>query len=125
MSPEVAQQIAFELCAQAAHEMNRVYCRFIGDDVAPSWEEASEAMKSGTIAGVIYVIRDNVTPEQSHASWMQHKLALGWSYGPKRDEQAKTHPCLLPYAELDPFQRKKDELYIETVRLMYKAITLT
>src|SRR5690606_2016961 len=52
-----------------------------------------------------------LTPEQSHALWMKHKLAEGWRYGPVKDEEHKEHPCLVPYEQLPLNQRTKDWLF--------------
>lgn len=33
--------------------------------------------------------------EEEHVRWMKGKLAVGWTYGPTRDDAAKKHPALL------------------------------
>jgi hypothetical protein len=47
------------------------------------------------------------------------RLTFPWS---GRDPEKKTHPCMLPYAELPESQKKKDDLFLTTVRAMAKAI---
>jgi hypothetical protein len=32
--------------------------------------------------------------EHVHDTWAQRRMNDGWTYGPKRDNQEKTHPCL-------------------------------
>jgi hypothetical protein len=54
-------------------------------------------------------------PRDSHDCWMSHKLRAGWRYGPVKDVEAKTHPCLLPYNELSPAQRVKDDVFSAVV----------
>lgn len=100
--------------AHIAHEANRAYCRLLGDDSQPAWDDAPDWQRESAIKGIEGAVRGN-TPEQSHESWTAEKIATGWTFGPVKDAEAKTHPCLVPYAELPPEQRVKDALYIEVV----------
>lgn len=38
--------------------------------------------------------------ENTHEVWSQGRMEEGWTYGPERDDDAKTHPDLLPYSSL-------------------------
>lgn len=38
--------------------------------------------------------------ENAHEAWAANKFRRGWTYGSVRDEQAKTHPLLVPYIDL-------------------------
>lgn len=110
-----------EACSRAAHEVNRAYCLSLGDTSQPSWEYAPEWMRSSTYTVVSGVLSGN-TPEQTHATWLEEKRAAGWKYGPAKDPEKKEHPCFVPYAELPPAQRAKDELYVSTVRAVARAL---
>jgi hypothetical protein len=46
--------------------------------------------------------------EAEHDGWMEQKYRDGWSYGPTRDDAAKTHPCLVSYAILSEQDKEKD-----------------
>ena len=46
--------------------------------------------------------------ENAHDIWAAQRLADGWSFGPKRDDAAKKHPCLIPYAELADTEKAYD-----------------
>ena len=35
--------------------------------------------------------------KNAHDIWARQRLAEGWTYGPKRDDAKKEHPCLVPY----------------------------
>jgi hypothetical protein len=48
--------------------------------------------------------------EHAHDIWAQRRLADGWSWGPARDDAAKKHPCLVPYAELPDSEKEYDRL---------------
>ena len=46
--------------------------------------------------------------EQVHDVWSQGRIAEGWTYGEERNDQKKTHPCLIPYADLPDSEREYD-----------------
>jgi hypothetical protein len=111
-----------EACARAAHEINRVYCIFLGDLSQPPWDEAPDWQKESARVGVAGVLAGN-TPEQSHESWLSHKRIDGWKYGSVKDANKKEHPCFVPYLELSESQKRKDHLFVATVREMAWALT--
>ena len=48
-------------------------------------------------------------------------MAQGWTYGVKRDDAAKKHPCLVPYDELSEDEKTFDRnTSVETVKLILK-----
>ena len=53
-----------------------------------------------------------------HASWLAHKEADGWVYGEKKDANAKTHDCMVPYHELPWEQQVKDKIFGSIARAM-------
>jgi ryanodine receptor 2 len=74
---------------------------------------------------------DGLTPlverlaEHVHDTWAQRRMDEGWSYGSERDDQAKTHPCLVPYDELPEVEKDYDrETAIETLKAV-KALGYT
>lgn len=114
-----AKTITVADIAMACHEGNRTYCQSIGDDSQPAWEDAPEWQKQSAMAGVQFVIDNPDAPlSAQHDSWMAQKLADGWVYGEVKDEEAKTHPCMVPYDQLPPEQKAKDQLFRDTVHLM-------
>jgi len=52
------------------------------------------------------------SPEELHGSWMQAYFAVGWVYGDKYDREGKTHPDLVPYAQLGKLEQDKDAVFI-------------
>jgi len=100
-----------ELIALVAHNINQAYCAAIGDPVLV-WDEAPDAHKASILAGVdMHLANPDTTPEAAHAAWLEQKTAEGWTFGAVKDLEAKTHPCLLPYAELPAEQKIKDHLF--------------
>ena len=35
-----------------------------------------------------------------HEVWSETRISQGWTYGPERNDELKTHPCLVSYEEL-------------------------
>lgn len=112
-----------EACARASHEANRAYCLAMGDLSQLPWEEAPGWVRESVLLGVQKALEDpSLTPAESHKNWVSHKWADGWVYGPVKDAERKTHPCLLPYDELPPAQRAKDAIFLGVVRLVEAAL---
>ena len=56
-----------------------------------------------------------------HEVWAQGRMAEGWTYGEERDDQRKTHPCLVPYEELPDAEREYDrQTAVQTLKLILK-----
>ncbi len=104
--------------ARVAHEVNRAYCRALGDFSQPAWDDAPTWMVDSAVAGVRLHWFEDHGPEASHEAWMAHKLADGWVYGPVKDSEAKTHPCLVPFAELPREQQAKDYIFHAVVHAL-------
>ncbi|NOS89974.1 MAG: Ryanodine receptor Ryr [Methylococcaceae bacterium] len=57
--------------------------------------------------------------ENTHNHWAQQRLQEGWQYGPERDDTDKTHPCLIPYAQLPESEKAYDRnTAMETLKAM-------
>lgn len=109
--------------AELCHEVNRAYCLALGDTSQPPWASAPEWQTQSAVDGVVFQLaHPDSTPEESHANWMKVKLDAGWKYGEKKDEAAKTHPCIRPYDELPVEQRAKDYLFTAVVRTCAASI---
>ena len=57
--------------------------------------------------------------ENAHDLWAAQRFNDGWTYGAQRDDTAKKHPCLVPYAELPEQEKEYDR---QTVTGTLKAI---
>jgi len=56
--------------------------------------------------------------ENAHDRWAQRRLGEGWTLGPRNDA-AKTHPCLIPYADLPESEKQYDrDAAVETIKVM-------
>lgn len=48
-----------------------------------------------------------------HASWSIDRLLGGWRYGPERSDTARLHPSLVPYDDLDTYQKDLDRWQVQ------------
>lgn len=98
--------------AFVCHEANRAICVAYGDESQVAWEDASGEIQRSAVAGVIQIL-DNpgISPEELHDAWCSFKQLNGWVYGPVKDANAHTHPCLVPYDQLPVEQRVKDHVF--------------
>jgi hypothetical protein len=55
----------------------------------------------------------------NHDVWASERIDEGWKYGPARDDEAKTHPDLVPYEDLDESEKDYDR---RSVRVTLKAL---
>lgn len=46
--------------------------------------------------------------ENAHDVWAVERQAQGWSYGEERNDELKTHPCLIPYEDLPEVEKAYD-----------------
>ena len=56
-----------------------------------------------------------------HEVWAKSRFEQGWVYGPKRSDELKTHPCLVPYKELPEVEKQYDrDTALGTLKLIKK-----
>lgn len=106
-----------EKAAELAHEVNRIYCRSLGDESQPAWADAPEWQRQSARNGVIFHLTNpKAGPAGSHENWLKEKVADGWVHGAIKDPVAKTHPCCVPYEDLPVAQRLKDDFFVAVVK---------
>jgi hypothetical protein len=109
-APTRARALTTDDVARVCHEANRALQLLAGEVVSPKWDLAPDWQRSSALEGV-EAARAGETPEQLHESWCDYKRAEGWTYGLVKDEETRTHPCLVPYDELPPAQQRKDRVF--------------
>lgn len=56
-----------------------------------------------------------------HEVWAETRIAQGWTYGEKRDDDKKTHPCLIAYEDLPEEEKEYDRnTCLGTLKLIMK-----
>lgn len=112
-----------EQIARVCHEANRAYCAALGDHSQLAWEDAPEWQRASAIGGVGFIQENpDAPPSASHESWWAQKRADGWTYGPVKDADRKTHPCCVPYDELPVEQRAKDYIFGAIARALLPEV---
>lgn len=114
---------AIEVCAKAAHEVNRVFCEGLGDTSQKPWGEAEEWQKKASREGVKNIFEGKIDGSgQMHEEWAKDKVKDGWTYGPVKDSVKKTHPSLVPFEELSFPEQAKDVLFLTTVQAIGRKL---
>lgn len=104
--------IPADIIARTCHEVNRAICETFGDASQKPWDEAEGWQRESAMKGVEFALGSpGCTPQDQHEAWMADKRAAGWTHGPVKDAEAKTHPCMVPYDQLPPEQRVKDAAF--------------
>ncbi|MHB1023977.1 MAG: RyR domain-containing protein [Acidobacteriaceae bacterium] len=105
--------------ARTCHEVNRAYCKSLGDDSQPAWRNAPEWQKQSALNGVVFHMEHpDAGAAATHNSWLKEKELSGWKYGPVKNPDTKEHPCFVPYDQLPPEQQAKDALFIAVVHAL-------
>jgi len=58
--------------------------------------------------------------QNAHEVWADLRVRDGWAFGPKRDDEKKRHPCLVPFSDLPDSEKKYDR---EMVAQVLKSMT--
>src|SRR5439155_2849059 len=90
------------------------------------WVEREEAFRTQFLKIIERQTGDqrSNSPEELHGSWMQAYYAMGWTYGETYDREARTHPDLVPYAQLGQLERDKDAVFVALCEIARQWIYL-
>ena len=59
--------------------------------------------------------------ENVHEVWAKARIDEGWTYGEKREDIHKKHPCLVPYDELPEEEKEYDRnTAMNTIKMVKK-----
>jgi hypothetical protein len=57
--------------------------------------------------------------KNAHDNWARQRVADGWRHGPRRDQDKKEHPSLVPYEKLSEEEKEYDRnAAMETLKAM-------
>ena len=82
----------------------------------PKPVDTSEVQLDSEILDLCELIAKN-----THDVWAVGRIKDGWSYGERRNDEKKQHPCLVPYEELSDSEKEYDRsTSMETLKLIIK-----
>lgn len=110
-----------EEVAEICHEMNAAFCRAIGDDSQRSWADAPEWQRESAVVEVQFHLDGDHPASAGHDSWMRQKTAQGWVWGPVKNADIKTHPCMVPFEQLPVEQQAKDYIFAGIVKALKES----
>ncbi|MBV1856335.1 RyR domain-containing protein [Catellatospora tritici] len=61
---------------------------------------------------------------REHQRWVAQRTAAGWTYSPVRDDAARHHPCLVPWADLAEVEKDKDRATVRRIPPLLAAVGL-
>lgn len=62
---------------------------------------------------------NEVLAKNTHDVWAAGRIKDGWVYGDVRDDNKKTHPCLVPYEDLPESEKEYDRATsLETLKVI-------
>jgi RyR domain len=116
INDDIAYQMKVAAIARVCHQANKAWCETSGDFSQQDWNDAAAWQINSAVAGVAFKLANpDAGKDAQHNAWMTDKIKDGWVYGPVKDAEAKTHPCIVPFDQLPEFQQKKDELFCAIV----------
>lgn len=60
--------------------------------------------------------------ENVHEVWAKSRIDQGWTLGAERNDEKKTHPCLVPYSELPEVEKDYDrDTALSTLKFIVKS----
>ena len=108
-------RLSHEDIARVAYDANMRLNLLTGVE-SPAWDDFTPEDRDLFIDGVrMQIEQPNRTIEQIHEDWVDDRIRNGWRYGTVRDHTRKTHPSIVPFAELSLVEKVKDTLFASIV----------
>ena len=100
-----------EAIAHTVHEAMRAWIAAHGQDAPANWESAPDWMRKSSRESVRFVINNpSASVSAQHDQWVRQKERDGWTLGAVKDDTRKTHPMMIPFADLPEFEKRKDAI---------------
>ena len=78
--------------------------------------DTSDIQLPEELNGLIEQMSKNV-----HEVWAKNRMEQGWVYGEERNDELKSHPCLIPYEDLPEVEKAYDrDTALSTLKLIVK-----
>jgi hypothetical protein len=95
------------------YEGARLQAEAVDAPIVPEpWPDRDEAFRAQFRAKISELCDAH---EEAHNDWWRAYEVMGWTYGPERDVTAKTHPDMVPFADLEQREQDKDAVFLALV----------
>ena len=85
------------------------------------WRPAPDTGASAPLPDFLGPLIEHLA-EKVHDKWAERRIAEGWTFGPRRDDERKTTPNLVSYAQLTEVEKAYDRATaMATIRNLYAA----
>lgn len=120
-NPEVTKQVPDFLAlaiARQCHDADNELRKGIGEKITePDFESTPIARQRELIEAVQWVAaHPDADAKAAHAQWCTVKRLAGWIPAARTNEDRKEHACLFAWESLPLGQRRKDDVFLGTVR---------
>jgi len=104
---------------------NADYSLALGEQAVTYWDATSPEVRASIIRGIISALRYDPTPAQNHQNFIDDRTKEGWTYGPEKNAEAKTHPDMIPFEQLPADQKAKNFIFLSLVKSLKSKLPAT
>lgn len=101
--------------AMFVYEVARMQAAAVDAPVIPEpWPQRDEAFRTQFVEVIEMMSGPDrkSSPEALHDDWVRAYEAMGWRHGAVRDVEAKTHPDMVPFDQLEHREQIKDAVFV-------------
>ncbi len=98
----------FSELAEADKDDNRAAAHRMGVVLAAGGFRLSDDPTTAALTVEALSVSMEAMAEAEHDGWMAQRARNGWTWGETRDDAAKRHPSMKPYADLPEREKAKD-----------------
>ncbi|HUT32558.1 MAG TPA: RyR domain-containing protein [Planctomycetota bacterium] len=94
--PELYKESNRQVADQIPEKLQSIGCSFrpAGEGAPPPFQLADREIER--------------LAQMEHERYVEERKRAGWVYGPERDEEKRTHPCIVPWDKLPEKEKEKD-----------------
>jgi hypothetical protein len=105
--------------AEIAYALHVRSCQLFGDLTHSTYRDNEADAKARFRAGIdFHLANPKASAKAAHESWMAARTAEGWAPGAKKDIRARSHPQLVPWAEVPQHRRMQYDMIATVVRTL-------
>ena len=110
-----ASLLPWELLPEALKESNRCQADRIGAKLKAVGCQAAPLTDWNAVSFVFEREDVDLMAQMEHESWSAQLVSEGWTYAPTKSLEKKTHPDLIPWAELSEVEKEKNRMTVRGI----------